>query len=198
MSVCVFTQWDQGPLLLHMYTAIWRCRKNLANNSAVFKRKLPSHWLKSLQQCHIDLMIQEPGDACRPHIVIFKWQLGKYLSVISFKIQDCSVDKMYLKISSANGHKESFAQGPIYSWWFRPVYNSIVEIQGLWSLTDYKQQYDLSPIHTMPRNCKIRCWIIVSLSNLTDGSISQIARFIGPTWGPPGSCRPQVGPMLAL
>ena len=26
---------------------------------------------------------------------------------------------------------------------------------------------------------------------------SQIARFMGPTWGPPGSCRPQLGPMLA-
>ena len=26
---------------------------------------------------------------------------------------------------------------------------------------------------------------------------TQIARFIGPTWGPPGSCQPQVGPMLA-
>ena len=24
---------------------------------------------------------------------------------------------------------------------------------------------------------------------------TQIARFMGPTWGPPGSCRPQVGPM---
>ena len=26
---------------------------------------------------------------------------------------------------------------------------------------------------------------------------SQIASFTGPTWGPPGSCRPQMGPMLA-
>ena len=26
---------------------------------------------------------------------------------------------------------------------------------------------------------------------------SQIARFIGPTWGPHGSCRPEMGPMLA-
>ena len=26
---------------------------------------------------------------------------------------------------------------------------------------------------------------------------TQIARFMWPTWGPPGSCRPQVGPMLA-
>ena len=26
---------------------------------------------------------------------------------------------------------------------------------------------------------------------------TQIARFMGQTWGPPGSCRPQMGPMLA-
>ena len=26
---------------------------------------------------------------------------------------------------------------------------------------------------------------------------TQIASLMGPTWGPPGSCRPQVGPMLA-
>ena len=26
---------------------------------------------------------------------------------------------------------------------------------------------------------------------------TQIARFMRPTWGPPGSCQPQVGPMLA-
>ena len=25
----------------------------------------------------------------------------------------------------------------------------------------------------------------------------QTAKFMGPTWGPPGSCRPQMGPMLA-
>ena len=28
-------------------------------------------------------------------------------------------------------------------------------------------------------------------------TLSQIAKFMGPTWGPPGSCRPQMGPMLA-
>ena len=28
-------------------------------------------------------------------------------------------------------------------------------------------------------------------------SLSQIAKFIGPAWGPPGSCWPQMGPMLA-
>ena len=30
-----------------------------------------------------------------------------------------------------------------------------------------------------------------------DYSSTQIAKFMGPTWGPPGSCRPQMGPMLA-
>ena len=37
------------------------------------------------------------------------------------------------------------------------------------------------------------CWGWCSLKVI----ISQIAKFIGPTWGPPGSCRPQMGPMLA-
>ena len=27
--------------------------------------------------------------------------------------------------------------------------------------------------------------------------LSQITKFMGPTWGPPGSCWPQMGPMLA-
>ena len=35
------------------------------------------------------------------------------------------------------------------------------------------------------------------LANSTaDGRSTQIARFMWPTWGPPGSCRPQVGPIL--
>ena len=28
-------------------------------------------------------------------------------------------------------------------------------------------------------------------------AVTQIAMFMGPTWGPPGSCRPQMCPMLA-
>ena len=27
--------------------------------------------------------------------------------------------------------------------------------------------------------------------------MTQIARFMGPTWGPPGSCRPQMGPIMS-
>ena len=37
-----------------------------------------------------------------------------------------------------------------------------------------------------------------SLKIITLQEISaQIANFMGPTWGPPGSCQPQMGPMLA-
>ena len=43
--------------------------------------------------------------------------------------------------------------------------------------------------------------ILVSVLESAEGLITskgpQIARFMGPTWGPPGSCRPQVDPMLA-
>ena len=42
-------------------------------------------------------------------------------------------------------------------------------------------------------------YVIISLAGvfLHEISWSQIAKFMGPTWGPPGSCRPQMGPMLA-
>ena len=34
-------------------------------------------------------------------------------------------------------------------------------------------------------------------SSVPTQMLPQIARIVGPTWGPPGSCRPQMGPMLA-
>ena len=35
------------------------------------------------------------------------------------------------------------------------------------------------------------CWV------WSDHRDTQIAKFMGPTWGPSGSCRPHMGPMLA-
>ena len=40
-------------------------------------------------------------------------------------------------------------------------------------------------------------WINGSYDKQSMTKPSQIAKFMGPTWGPPGSCRPQMGPMLA-
>ena len=39
--------------------------------------------------------------------------------------------------------------------------------------------------------------IFTSSSKLSLDIQPQKARFMGPTWGPPGSCRPQMGPILA-
>ena len=67
--------------------------------------------------------------------------------------------------------------------------------------------------HELQFYCLLRCDLCQSLTVLIpyghgcrwlgdarsqDISIhAQIAKFMGPTWGPPGSCRPQMGPMLA-
>ena len=43
-----------------------------------------------------------------------------------------------------------------------------------------------------------KCWQNTVLILFVDSLVlPQIARFMGPTWGPPGSCRPQVGSILA-
>ena len=44
---------------------------------------------------------------------------------------------------------------------------------------------------------QIICWSYKSRRRTISQLRSQIAKFMGPTWGPPGSCRPQMGPMLA-
>ena len=41
--------------------------------------------------------------------------------------------------------------------------------------------------------CCCKCYNGDSLFHQTP----QTARFMGPTWGPPGSCQPQIGPMLS-
>ena len=59
------------------------------------------------------------------------------------------------------------------------------------------------------------CWILVSSdvaikchqrvyaktstwqNSISENRHTQIAKFLGPSWGPPGSCRPQMGSMLA-
>ena len=64
----------------------------------------------------------------------------------------------------------------------------------LWSIW----RYDMHMLCSTPGNSisLIRYHAIFSIG--TDlPPISQIARFMGPTWCPPGSCRPQMGRMLA-
>ena len=44
---------------------------------------------------------------------------------------------------------------------------------------------------------KNRCLLPTVICFARNCQTPQIAKFMGPTWGPPGSCRPQMGPMLA-
>ena len=46
----------------------------------------------------------------------------------------------------------------------------------------------VAPILQQPRY-----WLCITWRSI----LPQIARFMGPTWGPPGSCQPQMGPVLA-
>ena len=43
---------------------------------------------------------------------------------------------------------------------------------------------------------RFSCTMYLALQSISAGP-SQMAMSMGPTWGPPGYCRPQMGPMLA-
>ena len=70
-------------------------------------------------------------------------------------------------------------------------------------------RYQCTPIHVcigmkIGRNRQFIANLPNAVASIsTNGStvflskLSQIAKFMGPTWGRPGSCRPQMGPMMA-
>ena len=47
------------------------------------------------------------------------------------------------------------------------------------------------------KRCKRTITFLSNGIKLVQNTYTQIATFMGPTWGPPGSCRPHVGPILA-
>ena len=47
----------------------------------------------------------------------------------------------------------------------------------------------------MPLSCYCTAGTVLRRMRQTDIVLSQIAKFMGPTWGPSGSCWPQMGPM---
>ena len=59
----------------------------------------------------------------------------------------------------------------------------------------------MAAILSQPKSVKHQtsATVRMALLQIDNGCVraSQIAKFMGPTWGPPGSCRPQMGPMLA-
>ena len=55
-------------------------------------------------------------------------------------------------------------------------------------------EYSISQVCSLRPPCTgLKFWLKFNSQNHT----TQITKFMGPTWGPPGSCRPQMGPMLS-
>ena len=82
--------------------------------------------------------------------------------------------------------KKAYAMEPQHN----TVYSGIILVMGS---ANEKRCYIVMPpligwAHTKNDSCCYDAIMHVA---------SQIAKFMGPTWGPPGSCRPQMGPMLA-
>ena len=70
--------------------------------------------------------------------------------------------------------------------WHVPL---VTDVGISWTVTTMLVPYHLHHVTATQR--KFGCpWTILRLS-------TQIAKFMGPTWGPPGADRTQVGPMLA-
>ena len=80
------------------------------------------------------------------------------------------------------------------SYWALPI----VFTQTHWWYSDF----DSALCHHWSILGRLYCYIVHKFSVLQQSicknlvTISQITKFMGPTWGPPGSCRPQMGPML--
>ena len=55
----------------------------------------------------------------------------------------------------------------------------------------------LSDINLCDIRCNTDATVRLFIRDRAARNTSQIARFMGPTWGPPGSCQPQMGPILA-
>ena len=51
----------------------------------------------------------------------------------------------------------------------------------------------LNRFHLKVPNLQMSCKDLIA----RQATKTQMVRFMGPTWGPPGSCRPQMGPILA-
>ena len=98
-------------------------------------------------------------------------------------------------------------------YWIHPVHSSILASVCQWSIvyTLLCLIFWIDYFHILPkRSLTWECMLLVITCGLTykvkviqlwlhnrTAKISLIARFMGPTWGPSGADRTQVGPMLA-
>ena len=76
--------------------------------------------------------------------------------------------------------------------------NTVIEIYQTASVTIPNDHFRWPIILKISRAQQWYCYALCKISKqLCNRKITQIAKFMGPAWGPPGSCWPQIDPMLA-
>ena len=129
--------------------------------------------------------------------------LGTNLSEILIEIHIFSLKKMLFKWSS--GKWQPFCpglnvlRGISVIWLFNlAVKRSIIDVYEIKCRNKHIWEVDLQNVILPSRSHAWSYRHNTKYCYLHWGSIhSQITKFMGPTWGPPGSCQPQMGPMLA-
>ena len=114
-----------------------------------------------------------------------------YINWISF-------NKPKLKHFEAYMKRHKFCDFNCNDW---HIWHNHEDDYGKYDLTIYRESQGISECMS-PTGGQIRVrgklgWESDELCDVPKLQMSQIARFMGPTWGPLGSSQPQVGPILA-
>ena len=101
---------------------------------------------------------------------------------------------MYLRLSCTKPSICSLCTYTSTFYWQECHWYDYHSISGYRMDIDKLYRYKTTTKHSSAR---ATCTLYYMPRFITLNIKSQIAKFMGPTWGPPGSCRPQAGPMLA-
>ena len=125
--------------------------------------------------------------------ILLIWTFRTHFSEIVSEIHTFSFKKMYFKMSSGKwrlsclGLNVLTGMDPLCHYEHHQNYSIFVSFYyEFW----YSDELSWGACVVRKRNTRHVC--IIHLDKM-----SLIARFTGPTWGPPGAARTQVGPMLA-
>ena len=113
---------------------------------------------------------------------------------------------LILQVASVYGRIESFYAFRVLRALAHYANSSVRSLKKLDNLPDVRSMQIVNLLPVSIWKCRFACVRIptTEMRRWYDQFISSvwflkplIAKFMGPTWGPPGSCRPQMGPMLA-
>ena len=117
-------------------------------------------------------------------IILHVWKISVYMDSIGHL---WSTNGLFYAMQNIVLHKMVWQYNSFYRYPITPrIHNSSLHMS-------------LFPVvicHSCEERWQVGLFVVLWFCLLLDLS-TQIAKFMGPTWGPPGSCRPQMGPMLA-